>query len=71
MCRQDLQDGALCVEQRKTGAKVRIDVVGPLEAVLARLRGPVASVYLVHDQRGQRLTLSAIRKRFDALRVDW
>jgi integrase len=28
-------------------------------------------VYLVHDARGQRLTLSAIRKRFKALGMDW
>ena len=27
--------------------------------------------YLVHDERGHRFTLSAIRKRFDALDVDW
>ena len=35
MRRQDLQDGTLCAEQLKTGAKVRIDIVGPLEAVQA------------------------------------
>lgn len=76
MRRADVRDGTLCVDQGKTGAKVRIAVVGPLEAVLERLTGyPVASLYLVRDERGQRLTLSALRKRFWIARatagVDW
>lgn len=72
MRRQDLQDGALCVVQAKTGAKVRITIVGPLTDVLERLRaGPIASVYLVHDKRGQRITLAAMRRRFDRLGCDW
>lgn len=72
MRRQDVQDGALGVRQAKTGAKVRIEIVGPLAAVLERLRaGPVASVFLVHDERGQRLTLAALRRRFKALGFDW
>lgn len=72
MRRADVQDGALCVAQAKTGAKVRIAVVGPLQDVLARLTsGPVASVFLVCDRRGQPLTLAAMRKRFDALGCDW
>ena len=53
MRRQDVQDGYLRVAQHKTGTKVRIAVVGTLAAVLARLaEGPLASVWLVHDQRG-------------------
>lgn len=72
MRRADVQDGALCVAQAKTGAKVRISIVGPLQAVLARLAsGPVASVFLVADARGQPLTLAAMRKRFDRLGCDW
>lgn len=72
MRRADVQDGALVVQQSKTGAKVRIVVVGPLADVLARLTaGAVASVFLVRDERGQRLTLGALRKRFDRLGVDW
>lgn len=72
MRRQDVQDGHLHVKQAKTGAKVRIAIVGPLAAVLERLRGrPVASVFLVHDERGQRFTLSALRRRFKALGFDW
>lgn len=69
MRRADVQDGALWVQQGKTGAKVRIALVGPLQALLGRL--PVASLWLVHDARGQRITLAAMRKRFDRLDVDW
>jgi integrase len=76
MMRADVRDGALWVAQGKTGAKVRIAVVGPLAAVVERLTGyPVGSVYLVRDERGQRLTLSALRKRFWIARAkagaDW
>lgn len=62
MRRTDIQDGSLWVTQAKTGAKVRIAIVGPLADVLARSY-PVG-VYLVRDERGQRLTLAAIRRRF-------
>lgn len=78
MTRADARDGALWVTQAKTGAKVRIAIVGPLEALLARLltvRSGVESLYLVRDESGQRLTLSALRKRFWKARAaasgDW
>lgn len=72
MRRQDIQDGTLWVRQGKTGAKVRIVVVGPLQALLARLTGqPVASVYLIRDERGQPFTLAALRKRFKRHGFDW
>lgn len=70
--RQDVQDGALCVRQAKTGHKVRIALVGPLAALFERLTsGAVASVFLIHDRSGQPLTLAAMRKRFVALGCDW
>ena len=72
MRRQDVQDGVLSVQQGKTGAKVRIGIDGPLQDVLERLTaGAVASMFLVRDDRGQPLTLPALRKRFDKLGVDW
>ena len=72
MRRQDLQNGHLLVAQRKTGAKIRIAVVGTLAAVLTRLaEGPVASVWLVHDRHGQRFTLSAMQRRFSKLSPGW
>lgn len=72
MRRQDVQDGHLQVAQAKTGAKVRIAVVGTLAAVLTRLAdGPVASVWLVRDARGQRFTLKAMQRRFANLKTGW
>ena len=74
MRRQDAQDGALWVQQGKTGAKVRIELVGPLAALVARLTAAgdgVPSVFLIRDRRGQPLTLAAMRKRFDRLGCDW
>jgi integrase len=72
MTRADLQDGALCVRQAKTGAKVRIAIVGPLAELLKRLTArEIASRYLVRDERGQPFTLSALRRRFKKLGYDW
>ena len=77
MGRADVRDGALWVSQAKTGAKVRIAVVGPLEALLARLRTiyTVSSLYLIHNHRGQPMTLAAMQKRWDGVRgkigADW
>lgn len=76
MRRTDVQDGRLWVRQSKTGAKVRIEIVGALAAVLERVQGyPVASLFLVRDQRGQPFSLPAMRKRFWKARelagVDW
>lgn len=72
MRRQDVHDGALHVQQAKTDQKVRIDITGPLESVIARLTaGAVGSMFLVRDARGQPLTLAAIRKRFLKLGTDW
>jgi integrase len=70
MTRADVREGALWVTQAKTGAKVRIGVRGPLAVLLAAPEA-VASVYLIHDARGQPMTLGALRKRFDKLGVDW
>lgn len=78
MRRADVRDGALWVSQAKTGARVRVAVVGPLATLLDSLRGlpaTVASLYLVHNHRGQPLTLAAMQKRWDVVRrrigADW
>jgi integrase len=72
MRRQDVQEGALCVRQAKTGSKVRIELVGLLAAIVAGLTdGTVRSMFLIHDRRGQPFTLAALRKRFDNLGCDW
>ena len=67
MTRASVQDGALWVRQAKTGARVRILIVGPLEAVMARVlarRHPVQALHLILDERGQGMRLDALRKRF-------
>jgi integrase len=72
MTRADVKDGALWVQQNKTGAKVRLDLIGPLADVVARvlaLSFPVQAMNLVLDERGQRLTLKAMQKRFAAVRL--
>lgn len=61
----DVQDGALRLARTKTGAKVAVAVEGPLQALLEGLRArPVPSMYLVADERGQPMNLTAMRKRF-------
>lgn len=61
----DVQDGALRLARTKTGAKVAIAIEGPLQAILDGLRArPTPSLHLVADERGQPLTLAAIRRRF-------
>lgn len=69
--RSDIRDGALWVVQNKTGARLGIEIVGELAALLARISdraGQVPSTYLVHDQNGQPLSQSALRSRFDKAR---
>lgn len=71
---RDVRGGALEVTQAKTGAKLRIEVAGALAAVLeriaARKRGLVVhATRLVVDERGQPLTDSGLRGRFDRARA--
>lgn len=71
MTRQDVRDGCLWITQDKTGAKLRIEVVGrfkdALERLLTRPR-TVQSVYLVADEKGQRITVDRMQKAFQIAR---
>jgi integrase len=72
MTRKDVENDALLVRQAKTGAKVRLELVGPLAAVVARLLAlsfPVQAMNLILDERGRRLTLKTMQKRFAAARA--
>jgi integrase len=78
MSRTDLREGALWVRQGKTDAPLRIDVVGELAAVVARItsrRYPVTPPRLVVDEQGRPITYNAIRLRWrhvtKRLGVDW
>ncbi len=71
MTRQDVRDGCLWITQDKTGARLRIEVVGrfkdALERILTRSR-TVQSVYLVADDKGQRVTVDRLQKAFQVAR---
>ncbi|MGI4815892.1 MAG: tyrosine-type recombinase/integrase [Janthinobacterium lividum] len=71
---RDIREGTLAVEQGKTGKRLRIQIVGELAQVIerihARKRGyKVVGTALVVNERGQRLTAAAFRKRFDKARA--
>lgn len=64
-----IRDGVIQVKQGKTGAKVRITVVGQLAEVLARIARrkalmPVHSMRLVVDDNGQPISLQVLQDRF-------
>lgn len=74
MTRQDMRDGVLWVVQDKTGAKVGIRIEGDLKIVLERVLArphAVSSVFLIADERGQRVSYWAINYAFKRLGVDW
>lgn len=69
--RTDVRDGALWVVQNKTGARIGIEVVGELAAVLERINARprrAISPFLIQDEDGQPLSAFALRSRFDKAR---
>lgn len=71
---RNLRGGTLELAQGKTGTKLRIEITGDLEALLARIadrkRGyTVRATRLIVDERGQALTTSGLRGRFDRART--
>lgn len=69
-----LRDGALWVRQGKTGKRLRILIEGELKAVIDRCMErsrahPVASLYLLNNERGQRYTASMLRLDFEEART--
>ena len=68
---EQIRDGALFIEQNKTGAKRAIDVVGELAQVLERIEARKSerlSAFLIQDDNGRPLTMLALRGRFDKAR---
>jgi integrase len=64
--RSDLRDGALWVQQDKTGKKLRIEVTGELARVIERILGRprrITSLWLLQTSAG-RLTYGALHWRF-------
>lgn len=74
MTKHDYRGGQLLVVQEKTGTKVPIRVHGrlqtALERALARPRA-IQTIYIVADEKGQRLTYMQFHKRFRKLGLPW
>lgn len=71
---RDIRDSFLAIGQGKTGQKLRIEVVGELKAVIDRIRArkvglKVVSTALVINEKGERMTLGALQRRFNAARA--
>lgn len=67
--RTDIRDGALTVQQGKTGKRLRIEVVGELDALLKRCAAraataKIASLHLLTDERGRPLTYRSLNRRW-------
>lgn len=70
---RDIGNGILVIRQNKTGAIVRIEIVGALAALLDRIshrksRLGIHSTRVVIDERGYALGQAALRFRFDRAR---
>lgn len=70
--RTDIRDGELWFTQNKTGKKLRITIVGELQALIERILSREHRIMggdgLLQDGNGQRLTYGALRSRFDSAR---
>lgn len=70
LSRTDIKDGALHIEQNKTGKKLRITIEGELDAVIKRISSrKVMSLMLINNEQGYPLTKSMLRGAFDRARL--
>lgn len=70
----DIRDGMLEYRQGKTGTPQRITITGPLADLLKRIEDRKAThkvhcLYLVVDERGNKMTKSKLRARFEKART--
>jgi integrase len=70
----DIRNGVLSFRQNKTDTPMRITVDGELATVIARIQArkrtyPVVPMYLLVDERGQKMTRAKLRARFEAART--
>lgn len=69
LARSDIRDGAITVVQNKTGAKLRIELVGALADVVERIKTrKISSLSLICDERGRRMSKAMLRGAFDRAR---
>jgi integrase len=69
----DIRDGVIVLQQDKTGAKMRISVVGRLAELLERIRArkrglKSVSLSLLVNEKGDAMTYGMLRDRFDKAR---
>lgn len=74
MSMTDIVDGAIAIQQEKTGKKLRIEIKGELETLLARIterkRGySVHTLAIICTERGQAMSRDTLRSRFDKART--
>lgn len=75
MSETDIRDGVLEVVQNKTGARIRINLVGELDQVIKRIMKlkktfKVRSLALVCKDNGAAMTYGALRNGFDRARIE-
>lgn len=73
MSMTDIVDGAIAMQQEKTGKKLRIEIKGELETLLAKIadrkRGyAVHTLSIICTEKGRALTKSGLRDRFEKAR---
>ncbi|PHV10894.1 tyrosine-type recombinase/integrase [Chitinimonas sp. BJB300] len=70
--RSDIQDGALCIKQNKTGKKLRISITGKLDEVISRIltrnTGSTGTA-LIQDEDCSGLNSTTLRSRFNKARA--
>jgi integrase len=69
-----IRDGMLEYRQNKTGTAQRITLVGALKEVIERIQArkaahKVTSLFLLVNERGQKMTKAMLRSRFEAART--
>lgn len=69
-----IRDGMMEYRQSKTGTPQRIALVGGLAEVIERIQArkaehKVTSMYLLVNERGEKMTKSMLRSRFEAARI--
>ncbi|WP_253185519.1 tyrosine-type recombinase/integrase [Burkholderia plantarii] len=66
---RDIRDNFLHIDQGKTGKKLRMEISGELKALIDRIRArkagyKVVSTVLIVNERGERMTLDTLQRRF-------
>ena len=76
MRERDIRDDLIAVKQNKTGKKLRLEVVGELEALIERIKArksaipnTVVSFALIVSETGKTIRQPALRYRFDQARL--